>query len=100
MTRRQKGKGNKRPRAWHHGRAAGRDGGRALAALPDLATGADPTAGAPVPLRTKGNRSGPRAARGRCSSCDWTVRLTATGTIRQHGDGEGGTCPGSHRPPA
>jgi hypothetical protein len=55
---RQKGKGHKRPKAWHRG--AGEARLWRSADLPDVATGADPTAGAPTPLT---NRRSPAARR-------------------------------------
>ena len=51
-ARRQKGKDHKRAKSWHRGRGEARRW--QLVRLPDTATGADPTAGAPTPLRRNG----------------------------------------------
>lgn len=51
MNRRQKGKGSKRRKRWHRGRGEARLFDRALTELPDVASGADPTTGEPIPLR-------------------------------------------------
>lgn len=60
MGKRQHHKGKKRPKTWHRGRTEVARW-RRVADLPDLGSGADPTSGAPTPLR----RQHPgRAARG------------------------------------
>lgn len=46
VSRRQHGKGLKRQRGWHRGRAFGRWAARQRP-LPDVGSGADPTVGAP-----------------------------------------------------
>lgn len=46
MTKRQHGKGKKRLRGWHRGRNVGRAAARRP--LPDVGSGADPTAGVPI----------------------------------------------------
>ena len=52
-TRRQKGKDRKRAKAWHRGEGEAR---RWRAAdLPAVASGADPTTGAPTRLRRNGH---------------------------------------------
>ncbi len=48
-TRRQKGKHRKRAKAWHRG--AGEARRWSALALPDVASGADPTTAQPVPHR-------------------------------------------------
>jgi hypothetical protein len=47
--RRQKGKGSKRLKSWHRGRGEARRWRTVARRLPELGTGADPTAGEPVP---------------------------------------------------
>lgn len=51
MSRRQHHRGKKRPKHWHRGHNEARQWKRTE--LPDLGTGADPTSGAPRPLRRK-----------------------------------------------
>lgn len=51
MSKRQHHRGKKRPKNWHRGKTEGRRWARNE--LPDLGTGADPTSGAPTPLRRK-----------------------------------------------
>lgn len=59
-TRAQKGKGGKRRRDWHHGK--GSEAHRHDPIMwPDLGTGADPTSGAPQPIRRKKQRKGSAA---------------------------------------
>lgn len=57
MGKPQKGKGNKRRKSWHRGKAAARHQARALDRLPDVGSGADPTEGAPQPLRRVGSKN-------------------------------------------
>lgn len=52
MSRRQRGKDHKRSRSWHRGRSEFIRW-RSVQ-LPDVRSGADPTAGAPRPLRRNG----------------------------------------------
>lgn len=55
MTRRrQKHKGLKRPKSWHRGAVEARRW--AATQLPDVGSGANPTAGTPRPRRSKGER--------------------------------------------
>lgn len=61
MAKRQHHKGKKRPRSWHRGEVEARHW-RGLA-LPDLATGADPTAGEPTPVH-RARRTGKQRPRG------------------------------------
>lgn len=49
--KRQKGKGNKRKKSWHRGRGESRRFAKTMRQLPDVGSGADPTTGAPIPLR-------------------------------------------------
>jgi hypothetical protein len=51
MGKRQKGKGSKRKKGWHRGRVEADLFEELMARLPDVNSGADPTEGAPVPLR-------------------------------------------------
>ncbi len=56
----QKGKGGKRRRDWHHARNSDAYNHNPIV-WPDLGTGADPTSGAPIPLRTKKQLKGSAA---------------------------------------
>jgi hypothetical protein len=52
----QRGKGGKRRRDWHHTSQSDVMRDYKPESLPDLGTGADPTAGTPTPLRRGGRR--------------------------------------------
>lgn len=54
MTRPQKGKKHKRRKSWHRGKSEARNWRRVQ--LPELGSGADPTEGAPTPVRNDGRR--------------------------------------------
>jgi hypothetical protein len=54
VTRRQHHRGKKRLKAWHRGRGEARRWARSV--LPDVGSGADPTAGQPGPVRYVGGR--------------------------------------------
>jgi hypothetical protein len=53
----QKGKGGKRRRDWHHARNSAAYNHDPIT-WPDLGTGADPTSGAPIPLRARKRNKG------------------------------------------
>lgn len=57
--RHQKGKGGKRRREWHHSYGTHHRHFAQQPPLPDLGSGADPTAGTGIPIRGSGTNRGP-----------------------------------------
>lgn len=55
MTKRQAGKGKKRRKSWHR---RGEEKRFYRDPLPEVGSGADPTAGAPIPLARTGKTTG------------------------------------------
>jgi hypothetical protein len=68
MAKRQHFKGKKRMKSWHRGHGEARRSEAAQRSLPDVGSGADPTAGAPVGLNRRNIRTGGSKNRARGDS--------------------------------